>query len=78
MQNSNTGMLATSVPVGGGSQPAEMMVLEDPHHRAESGGQRKDIEHKRFQRQHHAAGEQEQQHEGDHARSGPAPTAAAM
>ena len=68
MQNSSTGMLATSVPVAVVPSAAEMAVLEDPHHRAERGGQRKDVEHQRFQRQHDAAGQQEQQHEHDRRR----------
>ena len=48
-----------------GSERAQMAVLKDPHQRAERGGQRKNIEDKRFDRQHHAAGQQEQQRERD-------------
>ena len=48
-----------------GAEPAEVTVLEDPHHRTERRGQRQHVEHQRLQRQHHAAGQQEQQHEHD-------------
>ncbi len=42
-----------------------MAVLEDPHQRAERRGQRQEVARERLDRQQHAAGEQEQQHEGD-------------
>ena len=50
----------------GRPESAEVPVLEDPDHRAEGRGQRQHVEHQRFQRDHHAAGEQEQDREHDH------------
>ena len=50
----------------GRPQPAEMAVLEDPHHRTERRGQREDVQQHRLDRKHHAAGQQEQQDQGDH------------
>ncbi len=39
-----------------------MAVLEDPDGGSEHGGQRQHVEHQRLDRQHHASGEQEEQH----------------
>ncbi len=52
-------------PAGRRSERAEVPILEDPHHRAERGSERKHVEHQRFQRYHDAARQQEEQDEHD-------------
>jgi hypothetical protein len=54
-------------------QAGEVAVLEDPDHRAERGGQAEQVEDQRLDRDQHASGHQEQQHQGGHGDDGQRP-----